>query len=418
MSLKTQNELIMLQDAFDLYHKFQEVSDTSAPSPGGPALPALGHAVAGSTGAAISNILIYPLSLIITRLQIQRQLRKKANSPHAQEYISIRDAVQKIYDKEGGFNGFYIGVLSDTSKTIADSFLFFLAYNFLRQSRTRSRSQLKHLPVIDELGVGFLAGAFSKCLTTPIANIVTRKQTASMLTGRCPDLKVDQSTVRIIAKQIYRERGLQGFWSGYSASLILTLNPSMTFSFFETLKRTVLPRNQRDNPTPQATFLLAALSKAMASTITYPFSLAKSRLQAGVVNSDVEPSKENAVKGLAKTEAPNNVFTTIAYIAQNEGIGALYGGLYGEVLKGFFTHGITMIIKDVVHRLVIQLYYAILKLLRRYPTSPHEVAEKAKSQAEKTGKLVGAHVQRAAETAKEGLETITTSNSDSGNGDG
>lgn len=176
--------MLMFKDAFDLYHKIQETPEKTTSILGGPALPALGHAIAGSTGAAIANICTYPLALIITRLQIQRQLRKHTNSPHSQEYDSIQDAARKIYTIEGGFNGFYIGVLSDTSKTIADSFLFFLAYNFLRQSRIRSSKSLsKHLWVLDEMGVGFLAGAslnFSPPLS-PTSSLASRQVPCSQL---------------------------------------------------------------------------------------------------------------------------------------------------------------------------------------------------------------------------------------------
>lgn len=45
-------------------------------------------------------------------------------------------------------------------------------------------------------------------------------------------------------------------------------------------------------------------------------------------------------------------------------------------MKGFFSHGITMIVKDAVHKLVIHLYYAMLKLLKKYP-SPQEMAGNA-----------------------------------------
>ena len=355
----------------------------------------MGHAIAGSTGAAISNVCTYPIALIITRLQIQRQLRKNANSPHSEEYKSIRDAAWKIYTREGGLNGFYVGVVSDTSKTITDSFLFFLAYNFLRQTRIRSsKSSSKHLPVIDELSVGFLAGAFSKFLTTPIANIVTRKQTSSMLSSRDPGKGIDQGSLSSIASQIQAEKGVRGFWSGYSASLVLTLNPSLTFFFFEALKRTLLPRSQRQNPLPQATFLLAAISKAMASTITYPFSLAKSRLQSSLnQNENDDPSNIKPERTYTQKKAPNNVFTVILRIAQTEGLGALYEGLEGEVIKGFFSHGITMIVKEAVHKLVLQFYYSILKLLKKYPKEQvvrvaENVGDLAESAKEKSGQMV------------------------------
>ena len=321
-------------------------------------------------------------------------MRKHPASPHIDEYRSIYDAAHKIYTQEGGLPGLYTGVIQDTSKTIVDSFLFFLTYNFLRQSRLRSRiSSSQHLPVLDELSVGFFAGAFSKLLTTPIANIVTRKQTSSMLSAHSASRETAQpTTVNSITREIYAEKGLQGFWSGYSASLVLTLNPSLTFFLYETFKGMLLPRSQRTNPPPSATFLLAAISKAIASTITYPFSLAKARAQTSsetVSNTDqeikesIEKASDGNTSGMrpARKAARKTVFSTIIQIAQTEGIGALYEGLGGEVLKGFFSHGITMIIKEAVHRLIIQLYYVILKVLKMSPERQGAI-DKAKNQIE------------------------------------
>lgn len=320
--------------------------------------------------------------MIITRLQIQKQLRKNSSEPHKDEYISISDAASKIYTQEGGLAGLYTGVLQDTVKTVADSFLFFLAYNYLRQSRLRSaKNSSHHLTAVDELGVGFVAGAFAKLLTTPIANVVTRKQTTSMLAARdTTALSKDSSTVRSIAAQISSEKGLRGFWSGYSASLVLTLNPSLTFFLFETFKRALLPSAQRENPSPQATFFLAAVSKAIASSITYPFSLAKTRAQVSskAADTNYDEVTETFAKASSGTTdgtrpgriaARRTVFSTIVHIAQTEGILALYEGLRGEVLKGFFSHGITMLLKDAVHKLIIKLYFALLNVLKRSPSS-------------------------------------------------
>ena len=371
--------------AFDLYHQVHD-SYYSRPSTsvlGGPALPALGHALAGSTGAAISSISTYPLSLIITRLQTQRQLRQfKSHEPSA-DYTSIQNAVKRIYTQEG-VKGLYTGLIPDTVKTIADSFLFFLAYNFLRQSRTRNYTdRSSRLPVLDELGVGFLAGTFSKFLTTPLANVVTRKQ-ASALTKCSTQTSVDSRSFRSIALEIYSEKGIWGFWSGYSASLVLTLNPSLTFLFFENLKWALLSRSQRQETIPQATFLLAAISKALASVITYPFSLAISRAQLSSRLVTSEPGTESQdilktppARTQSKVEISENVFATILHIIRHGGLKALYDGVGGEVLKGFFSHGITIFIKDIVHKAIIRLYYIILRLLKMYP-NPQILSQKTK----------------------------------------
>ena len=266
------------QVAFDLYHQFHGASQTEA-SPGATTLPALGHVFAGSAGAALSSLITYPLSSIITRLQTQSQLDSRTANAKSNGYISIRDTAARIYEQEGGLGGFYTGLGPDISQTIADSFVFFLAYTFLRQNRLRTRSaHASRLPVIDELSVGFLAGAFSKFLTTPITNIVTTQQASSRSVGEESLQHSDDESAKSIFLRIRTEKGLRGLWSGYSASLVWTLTPSLTFFFFEFLKRLLVPRSRRSHLSAQIVFLLAAGSKVLASTITYPFSLAKSRI--------------------------------------------------------------------------------------------------------------------------------------------
>jgi hypothetical protein len=350
-------------------------------------LPALGHALAGAAGTAISNLSIYPLDLIITRLQVQRQLQKTSSTPDEGEYDGVIDAFDKIYNKEGGITAFYSGVLQDTGKSIADSFLFFLFYNYHRTRRLQANgSHSKNLPALDELGVGALAGACSKFFTTPIANIVTRKQTASMVAARSKKSTTEPS-VSDIAAEIRSEKGIQGFWSGYSASLILTLNPSITFFLYEFFKRSLLPKSRRDDPGARITFLMAATSKAIASTITYPFSLAKARAQASSKSPDEGLTEKGGSEKAKKIAQRSTVFTTILEIYKRDGPAALYEGVLGEILKGFFSHGITMIVKESIHKLIIQTYYLLLKALNKYPSPAELTAQAGEAVQESTEKL-------------------------------
>ncbi|KAF2004047.1 mitochondrial carrier [Amniculicola lignicola CBS 123094] len=366
-------------DAFTLYHKSQEQNERHSTL--GPALPALGHATSGAAGTAISKLLTYPLDLVITRLQVQKQFQTDEKDA---DYDGIIDAVEKIYKNEGGIKAFYSGVVQETLKGVADSFLFFLAYTYFRQRRLNSLQGTKSLPVLDEIGVGVVAGAISKFFTSPIQNIVTRKQTAAMVAARNPMLVVSPDySVKDIALQIRDEKGLQGFWSGYSASLVLTLNPSITFLLHKMLLRMLVPRDRRPDPGARITFLLAAVSKAMASTVTYPFSLAKTRAQvssqkpsAGSGLTSETEKQEDVSMSKAVRARQRTVFSTILRIAKTEGLWALYEGLGAEVLKGFFSHGITMLMKERIHIVVVNLYYLVLKSLKSYP-SPEELAQMA-----------------------------------------
>ncbi|KAF2398224.1 mitochondrial carrier [Trichodelitschia bisporula] len=392
-------------DAFELYHLSQE----DPPKPAllsGPALPALGHAVSGAAGAAISTVLTYPLSLVITRLQVQRHLRRSGVSKDTVEYRNIEDALRKIYATEGGISAFYAGALQDTAKCMTDSFLFFLAYNVVRAKRLHAHGT-KKLPVHEELLVGMLAGAISRFFTTPVQNIVTRKQTAAMV-----DEDTTRQTTRDIAREIHREKGIAGFWAGYSATLVLTLNPALTFVLQSVLLRVLVGREKRDAPGARITFLVAAVSKAMASCVTYPFSLAKARTQVegrgktatSVEKDSVVEEAEEGAKEVGRT-ARENVFTAVLRIAREEGVGALYQGLSGEVLKGFFSHGLTMLMKERIHAVIIQVYYVVLKLLRRYP-NPEEMALAAKEQARETAGNAGAKVVAAGVSVSNAVQGV------------
>jgi hypothetical protein len=390
-------------DAFTLYHISHEHHHHSAI---GPALPALGHATSGALGTAISKFVTYPLDVVITRLQVQRQLQHNGERPH---YDGLLDAIEKIYEREGGLKAFYSGVLQETFKGVADSFLFFLAYSYVRQKRLDARGSGRSLPALEEIGVGVVSGAFSKLFTTPIQQIVTRKQTAAMLKQESPTTIPPLSSTRDIAWEIRREKGIQGFWSGYSASLILTLNPSITMLLHKALLRLVVPRTQQDHPGARMTFLLAAISKVLASTVTYPFSLAKTRAQ---VSSQKPSSTTGETSETGKSETPlaaramqarqRTVFSTIMRIVQTEGLWALYQGLGAEVLKGFFSHGITMLMKDRIHAVIISLYYTVQNALQKYP-SPGELA---KSASERAQNVYDQGKQQASDAYAKGVEVV------------
>jgi hypothetical protein len=348
-------------------------------------------------------LLTYPLSLVVTRLQVQRTYRRTGRASPNTEYKDVLDAFAKIYAQEGEA-AFYTGCLQDTAKTVLDSFLFFLAYNYIKEGRLQ-RLGTKRLPVYEELGAGMFAGAFARFFTAPVGNIVTRKQTAAMAAAR-EGKEFQEPSMADIATQIRKEKGIAGFWSGYSATLVLTLNPALTFVLHETLLRMFIRRDDRSNPGSRATFLIAALSKAVASAVTYPFSLAKSRSQvsskAPTEAETEEPKKEDSAEQATKKELKRirqrTVFHTVFQIAQEEGVFALYQGLGGEVLKGFFSHGLTMLMKERIHKVVIRVYYLILSLMKKYP-SPQELAQATVQNVSSTASNLG---EKVADTAKDG----------------
>jgi hypothetical protein len=145
------------------------------------------------------------LDLIVTRLQTQR--RAKLASDESQLYSSPFDALEKIYSNEG-LGGLYSGWTHDTTASVASAFFYHFAYQFLRERRLKRAAARgdKTLGAVEELLVGSLAGVFSRFFTTPMNNLVTRKQTS----GQTSEDGKPASSASII-RDIYREKGITGY---------------------------------------------------------------------------------------------------------------------------------------------------------------------------------------------------------------
>ncbi|KAF6843667.1 hypothetical protein CMUS01_01859 [Colletotrichum musicola] len=345
-------------------------------------LNALGHALAGATGTAFSTAAVYPLDLVTTRLKVQRQLRREDASTEKEQYCGLLHAFKAIATQEGGISALYTGLGHDIFKSIADSFLFFLFYAYFRGARRRARG--RKLPALEELAVGALAGACARACTTPIANVVTRKQTSAMFESRN-----DATTFSVwkTLTTIYADNGTAGLWAGYSASLLLTINPSMTFFLNDKLGKTLLPDAEEDSHDTRTTFLLAAASKAIATILSYPLQTAKARLQiqgSGHSSPSRSTASEDASKGPhspastgqgkeirsgLRSMVDDSALALVISIAKNEGVVALYAGLQGEVLKSFFSHGLTMVSKGIIHKLVVRLGMFLVILMQTKPPS-------------------------------------------------
>ncbi|KAM7199801.1 peroxisomal adenine nucleotide transporter 1 [Rhypophila sp. PSN 637] len=354
-------------------------------------LPSIGHAASGAGGTVVSTFATYPLDLVNTRLKAQRQLKADGTIQEEDAYSGVLDAFGAIYNKEGGLSAFYAGLGSDLAKSAADSFLFFLFYTWFRARRLRARNDARYLSALEELAVGAAAGMCAKLFTTPVSNVVTRKQMASLLkksssNGSTPNSPTSPSPTRQnphemtfsqIVSDIRREKGVLGLWAGYSASLVLTLNPSLTFFLQQFLKRLLVPRRDWDQPNAQTTFLLAAISKSFATTVTYPFQIAKARVQVSAPPNEetMSPTERKEARKRRETQqrslmtmlVRDTIFATVFRIAKTEGVKALYDGIGGELLKAFFNHGTTMLFKDIIHGFLVRAYFAVLMVVRSWP---------------------------------------------------
>ncbi|KAI9028484.1 mitochondrial carrier domain-containing protein [Hyaloraphidium curvatum] len=296
-------------------------------------LTPFGNAVAGALGAATANTIIYPLDVVKTRLSVQTKHAQYHGHVH---YAGTFDAFAKIFEQEG-VAGLYAGIASTLGNTVAQNFAYFYWYGFIRgwwQKRNPG-----NISTVMELLLGALAGAFSQMFTLPLAVISTRQQTAS---------KRDKKSVLGTFWEIVNDEGWPALWKGLKASLVLCSNPAITYGMFERMKSLLLEARPRkgNSLSPLESFMLGALSKTMATVVTYPYIMAKVKLQ-------WKPPKELANDPMYQYKGALDV---LAKVYKQDGISGWYRGMDKQITKGVLSQAILFTTKDQYTFAVIALY--------------------------------------------------------------
>jgi adenine nucleotide transporter 17 len=233
--------------------------------------------------ASLANVIVYPLDLVAARIQTKAPLRRsKHENPstgqsksqqihhkHARDdYADILTALRTIYRTgDRSLGAFYQGIASDTLSTALSQFLYFYLFAALMKFFNKQVNKaIKNgnvgttatsgvalaagkaaiqISAGKELFIGSIAGIISRGVTTPLSTITVRKQTAAKTKAVQPsnnstssvekgisskddedddseedeDYAADSSIA--IARDIYQEHGLRGFWRGYQSACAL-----------------------------------------------------------------------------------------------------------------------------------------------------------------------------------------------------
>ncbi|KAI8886052.1 mitochondrial carrier [Backusella circina FSU 941] len=302
-------------------------------------LPPFGHAIAGSAGAIFAATIVYPLDIIKTRIQVQ----SKTTGNNEEQYSSALDGIKQIM-KEEGVSGLYAGLGSSLIGTASTNFTYFYFYSTLRENYNK-RYNLSGgtLSTLLELTLGAAAGALTTLITTPVSVITTYQQTLP------PSEREDFIGT---CRTIIREDGIEGLWKGIQPSLVLCVNPAITYGSYEKIKQMVLTV-LRSKLTPGINFFVGALAKTLATVITYPYIMAKVRLQ-------WKPSKEMRDK-VVTYKGSIDVLTRVL---KTEGFTGWYKGMSAQISKAVLSQALLFMIKDIFTNYTI-LAFALLRKIKK-----------------------------------------------------
>jgi adenine nucleotide transporter 17 len=222
-------------------------------------------------------------------------------------------AIKHILDREG-ISGLYAGLDSALFGISVTNFVYYYWYEWTRSgfetAALKAGRASKRLTTVESMIAGAIAGSATVLLTNPIWVVNTRMTTRkrnkesdeSLLTGKTEKAPTTVGTLLALIK----DEGPTALFSGVVPALVLVINPILQYTIFEQLKQ-VLEKKRRVTPTHA--FLLGALGKLLATSITYPYITVKSRMH--VAGRD--GGKENMLEGLKR-------------IVREEGYAGLYKG--------------------------------------------------------------------------------------------
>ncbi|KAJ3142590.1 ADP/ATP carrier protein [Physocladia obscura] len=297
----------------------------------------LADACAGAAGAVFANTLVFPLDVIKTRLQTQNKL---VTGGHDHYHDSL-DAFLRILKKEG-LAGLYSGLGAGLFGTVASAFSYFYFYSTIRARHVASIPAGQEISTPAELLMGALAGALCQIFTLPIAVITTRQQTAPPL---------ERLSFVDTFQTILADEGPQGLWKGFKASMVLCVNPAITYGAFERVKAiwirnkiaAAVAKGSQNNVSLSSgeVFLIGALSKTLATVVTYPYIMAKVRMQWSPPKStsDLTEKEQASLRYKGSIDVLKKVFAT-------DGIAGWYKGMNAQIVKAVLCQAILFVSKE------------------------------------------------------------------------
>ncbi|KIM21248.1 hypothetical protein M408DRAFT_18444 [Serendipita vermifera MAFF 305830] len=269
------------------------------------------HFIAGGLGGMCGGIVTAPFDVVKTRLQSDMFKAAAPTRPTTNlfyHFVETGHILRDIFRNEGvpalfkGLGPTLVGVIPARS-------INFFTYGNGKQVIANTFNEGKENPMV-HLSAAALAGIVTGSCTNPIWVVKTRMQLSA---AQSQPFTSAWSCITHIA----RNEGIRGFYKGLSASYLGVSEGVIQWTLYERLKR--LTKRAEGGPLEWAGMLGAAGgAKMVASLITYPHEVIRTRLRQPKVN------------GVLKY---TGLMQTLRLVIAEEGARSLYGGLSAHLLR-------------------------------------------------------------------------------------
>ncbi|KAI2643507.1 mitochondrial folate carrier protein [Xylaria nigripes] len=285
--------------------------------------PAFVETIAGLTAGSVATLVVHPLDIVKTRMQIHRS--HAASSQTLTTISVIHGLMRTPHPVAALYRGLTPNLLGSASSWASFFFFKVRAEHAILAIKGRPSGDGKAtLTPQDYFIASGAAGLCTQALTNPIWVLKTRMVSSDHgAAGAYPGMLSG-------AAQLLRTEGWRGFYRGLGISLFGVSHGAVQFAVYDPLKQMYLNRRQKvasngsrsgdreeQRMTNEATLVISSVSKLMAGAITYPYQVIRSRLQ----NYDADERFGRGIRGV------------IRRLWQEEGWRGFYRGIIPGVIR-------------------------------------------------------------------------------------
>ncbi|CAI9118556.1 OLC1v1020143C1 [Oldenlandia corymbosa var. corymbosa] len=305
-------------------------------------IESLAEATSGAIGSLVSTTVLYPLDTCKSKYQAE------IRAHHQQRYRNISDVLWEAISTRQVLS-LYQGLGTKNWQSFVSSFIYFYGYSFLKRLYLE-KSGSKSIGTRVNLMIAVAAGAGTVLLTHPLDTASSKMQTSEFGKSR--------GFWRTLSEDSWEE-----LYDGLGISILLTTNPAIQYTVFDQLKQRMLKGKMRKKgdleSAPQAlsalsAFLLGAVTKCIATCITYPAIRCKVTIQSAESEDDVEDEAQ-----LKYRKTVSGAFHTIW---KTEGLWGFFKGLQAQILKTVLSSAVLLMVKEKISKGT----WVLLLALRRY----------------------------------------------------